>query len=184
MSSKKGSKEESSSSNGPIAWSFDLNISKSNVDPPLGFVKSTSLSTDKADTEVSKTDEAKLLALKKKRAMDMGTAPGKQLFMTMFMLWMAGGGVHIFSIMIVGMSVMNPIKAITSVQSHFQPLEADGIDLMTPKAAFIGLNLVGLGIALYKCFMMGLLPLSSTDWVRLVEVPSSTEVAGGGVSFA
>ena len=38
-------------------------------------------------------------------------APAKNLFMTGFMLWMSGAGVHIFSIMITGMALLNPIKA-------------------------------------------------------------------------
>lgn len=177
-------------------WKFDLNVKSTSIEEPIGFIRSTMLlAKEKQELltaggggnngeVVTKIDESKLLALKKKRAMDMATAPGKQLFMTMFMLWMAGAGVHIFSIMIVGMSVFNPIKAIGSVQAYFQPLEADGLDLTQAKLTYIALNFVGLGVALYKCFTMGLLPLSSTDWVSLIEPRPITEISGGGISLA
>lgn len=168
-------------------YKIDLNNNNTKIEEPLGFIRPQSIISEKnlgeTDGDVTKQEEQKLLTLKKKRAMDMGIAPGKQLFMTMFMLYMAGGGVHIFSIMIVGMSLLTPIKAITSVKTYFQPLEGDGIDLTQPKLAYVALNFVGLGIALYKCFTMGLLPLSSTDWVNLVEAKQNSEFSGGGISF-
>lgn len=44
-----------------------------------------------------------LAALKLKKAWEAAMAPAKALPMNAFMLWMAGGGVQIFSIMITGM---------------------------------------------------------------------------------
>ena len=167
-----------------LIWRIDLNNSKPPIEEPLGFVKTNPSSIEKADSEViTKTDEGKLLALKKKRAMDMGMSPGKSLLPTMFMLWMAGGGVHIFSIMIVGMSLVQPLRAIASMQSFFQPIEADNVDLTQPKLMYVALNLLALGIALYKCFTMGLLPLSSADWVSLIEPRHNIEISGGGLSL-
>ncbi|KAH9249583.1 hypothetical protein BASA81_012657 [Batrachochytrium salamandrivorans] len=98
--------------------------------------------------------------------------------MTAFMMWMAGAGVHIFSIMIVGMGVITPIKAITQTQTYFIPAQGEGVDLTIPKLAYVGLNFMGLFIALYKCSTMGLLPLSSTDWVSLLEVKQNLEFSG------
>jgi len=176
-----------SSSSKADPWKFDLNVRQTVVEDPVGFIRASALAKDKTaveGTEVTRADEQKLLALKKRRAMDMGTAPGKQMFMTMFMLWMAGGGVHIFSIMIVGMALMTPIRAISSVQTYFQPVEAEGLDLTQPKLIYVALNFVALGVALYKCFTMGLLPLSSADWVTMVEPRHITEVSGGGISLS
>ncbi|KAH9261578.1 hypothetical protein BASA81_000234 [Batrachochytrium salamandrivorans] len=143
---------------------------------PFGFVKSSQLG--QASEVTFKINEQQLLALKNKRAMDMGIAPGKSLFMTAFMMWMAGAGVHIFSIMIVGMGVITPIKAITQTQTYFIPAQGEGVDLTIPKLAYVGLNFMGLFIALYKCSTMGLLPLSSTDWVSLLEVKQNLEFSG------
>lgn len=164
--------------------SLDLVVASPPVDEPIGFVKAASLTKDQGQsTAVTKSEEDKLVALKKRRAFDMGIAPGKQMFMTMFMLWMSGAGVHIFSIMIVGMAVWTPIKAITTLKAYFQPVEADGVDLLQPKLMYVALNFLALGVALYKCLTMGLLPLSSADWVNLVESKRVSEMSGGGIAL-
>lgn len=49
--------------------------------------------------------------------------PAKSLPMNMFMMYMAGGGVSIFPIMMVGMMVFRPLKALFAVNSTFKPLE-------------------------------------------------------------
>lgn len=160
---------------------LDLSV-PSTEEVPFGYVRNGSSSTGnnaKVSDVSFKINEQQLLALKNKRAMDMGIAPGKNLFMTMFMMWMAGAGVHIFSIMIVGMAVMTPIKAISSVQTYFLPATAEGVDLTIPKLAYVALNLVGLGVALYKCSTMGLLPLTSTDWAAsMLQVKENVELSG------
>jgi hypothetical protein len=52
--------------------------------------------------------------------MALATAPGKQLFMTMFMLWMSGSSLQIFSIMMLGMAFWQPLQKIFSVQTGKQ----------------------------------------------------------------
>jgi ER membrane protein complex subunit 4 len=163
---------------------LDLSVSKPGVEDPIGFIKAAALAKGKTDAlQIGKAEEEKLLALKRRWAFDMATQPGKQMFMTMFMMWMAGSGVHIFSIMIVGMAVWTPIKAVTQVQTYFQAVQSDNLDLTQAKLIYIALNLAGLGVALYKCFTMGLLPLSSADWVSLVEPKRAAEMSGGGIAF-
>ena len=44
-------------------------------------------------------------------------SPGKELFMTGFMLWMSGTGLNIFTMMITGMAVWRPISNIISAYS-------------------------------------------------------------------
>lgn len=53
--------------------------------------------------------------LKEKRAWDMALAPVKALPMQAFMLYMSGGGVQIFSIGIVFMLLLSPIKNIAGM---------------------------------------------------------------------
>ena len=47
--------------------------------------------------------------------MDIAKAPGRNLLMTAFMLWMSGSTVNIFSIMITVMYLFNPLKALFQV---------------------------------------------------------------------
>ena len=91
-------------------------------------------------------------------------APARSLFMTGFMLWMSGAGVHIFSIMITGMALLNPLKAILNTNKTFEQFNIPGINLTAQKLTFIAVQLVGLALGVWKLNKMGLLPLTSADW--------------------
>lgn len=56
-------------------------------------------------------------ALRQKRAWDVAFAPAKSVPMNAFMLYMSGSGVQIFSMMVVGMLLTNPIKAIMTTNA-------------------------------------------------------------------
>ena len=150
-------------------------------------------------------NEAKLVNLKKKRAMEMALQPGKQAMMTAFMMWMSGGGIHIFSIMILGMALWQPLKALSQVNAYFAPLQASSeegsatpgesgenatarasgpsVDLTQAKLTYVAACLFGLIIALYRMSQMGLLPLTSADWISLLEPKRNLEVSGGGFAL-
>lgn len=100
--------------------------------------------------------------------MDIAWAPGKGLFMTAFMMYMSGNTLNIFSIMITGMALMTPVKAIAGIQAAFQSAHDVQIDLTLAKTVYVGMHLLSLSIPLYKCANMGLLPLTSADWTWLL----------------
>lgn len=82
------------------------------------------------------------------------------------MLWMSGNSIQIFSIMMLGMSLLNPIKAIAGIHDNFRRFEKEeGVNLYIPKLIFFIFQLLSLAMAIYKCSTMGLLPLTSSDWV-------------------
>eukprot|EP00992_Anisonema_acinus_P006724 TRINITY_DN2240_c0_g1_i1.p3 TRINITY_DN2240_c0_g1~~TRINITY_DN2240_c0_g1_i1.p3 ORF type:complete len:105 (+),score=28.89 TRINITY_DN2240_c0_g1_i1:101-415(+) len=83
-----------------------------------------------------------------------------------FMMWMSGSELNIFSIMITGMTIMGPLKAIADVNKTMKTdaPELAG-ELQRAKALYVLMNVVGLLVALYKCYSMGLLPTSTSDWV-------------------
>lgn len=130
----------------------------------------------------SGADQEKHKELIMKSAMGVATAPGKQLMMTCFMLWMSGNTLQIFSIMMLCMSFWNPLSAIFSVNSKFQRYADSGVNLLNPKIVFVLCNLVGLGIASYKASNMGLMP-SSLDWNGVPPVKPALEWAMGSVSY-
>ena len=108
---------------------------------------------------------------------------------------MSGSTLQIFSIMMIGMAFINPIKAIGGINATFQRFEttakknspsslsssspaADAslaINTLYPKAIFLALQLVSLGIAVYKASSMGLLPLTSADWVSYIPMRQYAE---------
>lgn len=118
------------------------------------------------DSSVNLSVEESLKA-KEKQVMAMAAAPLKNVLSTAFMLWMSGSSIQIFSIMMTGMALINPIKAIFGTNNAFKEYEKEeGIDLRVPKLTYVGIQLLALGVALYKCSTMGLLPLTSADWIE------------------
>lgn len=60
---------------------------------------------------------AEMESLKQKKAWDVAIGPAKSVPMNAFMLYMSGSGVQIFSMMVVGMLLTNPLKSILSIKS-------------------------------------------------------------------
>ena len=69
-----------------------------------------SVKTRKSTVTVASYD-----ALKEKQAWDAAVAPAKSLSMQVFMLYMSGAGVQIFSIGIVFMLLLSPFKNIVCI---------------------------------------------------------------------
>ncbi|OCH90648.1 DUF1077-domain-containing protein, partial [Obba rivulosa] len=109
--------------------------------------------------------------LKVKRAWDLAISPAKSLPMQAFMLYMSGGGVHIFSMGIVFMLLSSPFKNLASINSafaQFAPKSAPPKALTTlllQKVVYLLCNLLTLALGLWKCRSMGLLPTGSADWL-------------------
>ncbi|CAG8687508.1 24007_t:CDS:2 [Dentiscutata erythropus] len=151
------------------------------VDPPNppGFENSvqitasgsrSSLKNKKDNTQISQTDKDQE-ELKRKKAWEAAISPGKNIPMSVFMLWMSGNSVQIFSVMITGMLFFQPIKALMSIESVFERYESikTKSDLILPKIVYVLLHLLTMGLGLYKCFSMGLLPTATSDWLAFME---------------
>ena len=134
------------------------------------------MSTTESQLTQQKKHKADIMA---KRAMETGLAPGKNIFMQGFMMYMSGSSINIWSMMVVGHAFYNPIKALLSIDEAFaRYASADSeIDLTLPKLAFIGCNAAMLALALWKLNTMRLLPITAADWtsflVDKVDVESS-----------
>ena len=134
---------------------------------PPGFSESSSHDADDK-VAVRKGDQTQL---KLKKAKELAWSPGKNFMMTAFMLWMSGTSIQIFSIYTTGNALMNPLKGIASINQVFGKFDnEEGVDTRLPKLIFVALQLLAVGVALYKCATMNLLPLTSADWLwRLPE---------------
>lgn len=112
--------------------------------------------------------------------------------MNAFMLWMAGNGIQIFSIVITVMMLYNPIVAIANsakgdflnliyihvhlfikILSVFSKFELDEKRLISattaPRLVYVMLQLAILGLGLWKCSSMGLLPNTTSDWLAFMQ---------------
>jgi hypothetical protein len=163
------------------AWTFDLAAEPGRVVPPLGFDPALDLPDSQLEALLH-TDtagrQAQVAATRQRQAQAIAMAPGKQLFMTAFMLWMSGFHITIFSIMFTGMAVMNPCKSLLNVNQAFKAVDDGKTSLLQWKLVFCALNCVGLAMAAYKCHYMGLLPLYASDWVGLLPIRKAVEFSG------
>ncbi|KAK6927669.1 TMEM85/ER membrane protein complex subunit 4 [Dillenia turbinata] len=146
-------------------------------DPP-GFSRSSSDQEDSAVARQKKDAEANW---KLQKAWEVAQSPLKNFLMMGFMMWMAGNTVHLFSIGITVSALWQPINALQGVGKVFEPYKDSKIDLLGPKLLFIALNLVGLGIGVWKLNTLGLLPTHVSDWVSSLPPAQEVEFSGGGV---
>jgi hypothetical protein len=160
----------------PVKWSLDFTRSRyekstDNVSPP-GY----SLSAGQCGTEQSKDSESSRLIIKK--SWDLALGPLKQVPMNLFIMYMAGNSISIFPIMMVGMLIVRPVKALFSLQTTFKTIE--GTQAWGQKFIFFVGNFVNIILALYKCQSMGLLPTHASDWLAFIDPPTRMEYSGGG----
>ena len=118
------------------------------------------------DTVSMQLQHEKEVEAKNKHCMNLAIGPGKALLQTGFMMWMSGSSIQIFSIYTTGNALINPLKSIGNIKQIFGKFDKEeGVDTRLPKLIFVGLQLLTVAMALYKCATMSLLPLSSADWV-------------------
>lgn len=111
--------------------------------------------------------------------------PVRSLPMTLFMLWMVGNDISLFSIMFVGMAVTNPITTLLGTQKIFEQFEESVREdpslrsTVTTAKLIYAVSCVGaLVVGLVKISWMGLLPVSVSDWMDH-RPPTITEFSYG-----
>ena len=149
-----------------MSWRVPFNNSAGDRLPtPPGMVKNAKDETE-LDTVSMQLQHEKEVAAKNKHCMNLAIGPGKSLLQTAFMLWMSGSSIQIFSIYATGNALVNPLKSIGSMKQVFGKFDKEeGVDTRIPKLIFVALQLLSVGVALYKCATMSLLPLTSADWL-------------------
>ena len=105
--------------------------------------------------------------LKLKKGWEIALAPAKALPMNAVMMYMSGNSLQIFSIMMVFMLFKNPITGLISTNEVFTRLETEGNrgQMLLGKACYVGMQLLALGLGLWKVNGMGLLPTTRSDWL-------------------
>ena len=80
--------------------------------------------------------------------------------MNAIMMYMSGNSLQIFSIMMVFMLFMNPIKGLLATSQVFARFETDGTKarLYGVKAVYVLMQLMALALGVWKVNSMGLLP--------------------------
>lgn len=99
--------------------------------------------------------------LKIKKSWEVALAPAKALPMNAIMMYMSGNSLQIFSIMMVFMLFKNPIQGILQTNQVFTKYESPRTKdkMWLVKSVYVLMNLVALGLGIWKVNGMGLLPL-------------------------
>ena len=92
------------------------------------------------------------------------------------MLYMSGRSLNIFTITSTTSALVSPIRSMLNTGQAFRRLESKS-SLLQQKAAFVALNLVALGVGLYKLLSMGLLPAKAGDWTSYVQLWEGEEAS-------
>lgn len=106
-----------------------------------------------------------------KKAWEIAIAPSKQIPMNAIMMYMSGNSLQIFSIMMVLMLFKGPIQGIINTNAAFAKYETPSTHsrLLGVKAVYMLMQLVLLGLGIWKVNAMGLLPyvclLSILTWL-------------------
>lgn len=90
-----------------------------------------------------------------------------QLPMFLFIFWMTGSSLSIYTIMFTVQFATTPFKAIFNVNQAFEPFEHKELSLTLPKLLYIACNMVTIGLAAYKFSNMGIIPVLPADWAGL-----------------
>merc|ERR1712007_361263 len=116
-------------------------------------------------------------ALLDKKAWDTASSPIHQVGMNLFMLWMSGSSPGIFNVMILGYCLTSIFGQFSRMSAAFAPFKT--IDTTFHKLAYFALCTVSLAYMLYHASGMGLLPMSSGDWIAYIPNVEIQEVASG-----
>ena len=110
---------------------------------------------------------AEMDTLKLKKSWELALAPAKQLPMNAIMMYMSGNSLQIFSIMMVFMLFKNPITGLVATNEVFRRYETDGTkaQMWLVKLCYIAMQLLALGLGIWKVNGMGLLPTTRSDWL-------------------
>ena len=116
--------------------------------------------------------------------MELATSSKMQIFMTMFMFWMMGNGMSIFTIFFIFQSLFSAVTALLKTGKGknliksivFEAYESMVSSTTRYKVIYCAINLVLVGIVAYKLSSMGLLPVAAADYVDLVPTYESIDV--------
>jgi len=169
----------SKTSSKKFKWNLEFN-SKSNKNSDFVSPPGYNLTGGQSHSEVSRdTDQSQLIM---KKSWDVALGPVKGIPMNLLIMYMAGNSISIFPIMMVGMSLIRPLKAIFTTSQTFKGFDINQNIIPQKFIFFIG-NLINIGLALYKCHSMGLLPTHASDWLAFVDPQQRIEFSDGGIGL-
>jgi hypothetical protein len=135
---------------------------RSELPQPYGYSK------DFQVEEGGSTEDKKKTEILLEQAWALATSPFKTILMNGFFMWMTGNSLSIFPLIFLFSIMYSTIKTLSGTSEAFKKFNGLKGDILFYKAIYFGINLIALGMGLYKLYNMGLLPLHPADYVDLV----------------
>jgi hypothetical protein len=115
-----------------------------------------------------------------KSAMAVAMSQIQQVGMGAFTMWMfVGNRLNIWSVFFLIQMGTGPFRNVMSTNTIFSRFEDPGVDLLVPKLIYVVINVVGCAFFFYKLRVMGLMPITSSDWVSLLPLRQQIDYSSG-----
>ncbi|CAM1511500.1 Fc.00g090130.m01.CDS01 [Cosmosporella sp. VM-42] len=140
-------------------------------DPPgfaIGAVTHSKKQAKDSKIQARKAPTAEEMdTLKLKKAWEVALAPVKGLPMTAIMMYMSGNSLQIFSIMMVFMAFKNPLMGLMNTNPAFERFytPSNSGQMLQVKFVYVAMQILALGVGIWKINQMGLLPTTRSDWL-------------------
>ena len=102
------------------------------------------------------------------KAWEFAKSPLGQIPMFLFIMWMTGSSLSIYTIMFTVSFATKPFSSILSVEKSFKMFRHKDLNLILPKLAFIAANMIIICMAAYKFSNLGIIPVQPADWAGLL----------------
>ena len=102
------------------------------------------------------------------KAWEFAKSPLGQIPMFLFIMWMTGSSLSIYTIMFTVSFATKPFSAIMTVEKSFKMFRHKDLNLILPKLAFIAANMIIIAMAAYKFSNLGIIPVLPADWAGLL----------------
>ena len=111
----------------------------------------------------------------KSRAFKAALSPGSSMVMYLFVFWMMGSNLNIFTIFFFFNAFMTPIRSIMNLDNTFKALKNEHFsDFGFYKLLYILVNVAVLMFVLYKLYGIGLVPLNPSDYLEILPTDFQT----------
>ncbi|KAF8065587.1 ER membrane protein complex subunit 4 [Scenedesmus sp. PABB004] len=169
----------------PAPWRMDFGSVEglrhaNKLDPP-GFDAAAARDWVPGGTSVGRRRDPKLIEKKQQALWTRATSPFRQVGFMVFMMWMMGNSLQIFSIIMTLSGLAGPLTAVLKSAEAFPPDPERKLDTLSPRLLYCLINLGQAGFALHKLNAMGLLPSHPSDWISSMPVPRSLEASTGAL---
>ncbi|KAI6654754.1 ER membrane protein complex subunit 4 isoform X1 [Oopsacas minuta] len=113
-----------------------------------------------------------------KQSWNAALAPMYQVPMNLLLMYMTGSTISIYGLMMVGILMYRPISALLTSKDFYKQLRGD--QKLLQMFVYLLANIVSLLLGLYKCEMLGILPIYASDWIKFGIEREVLEIVGGG----